>query len=113
LGVDKKMAFGIMLDMGKLRGGMCIMEFVPLRDIQRGRAELWETIRRENGRVIVVNKGRPAFLLVDLQNQNVLSLVKDFDALVKKNKTSDNGPSGLPKPRKKKSQENTEESTED
>ena len=55
------------------------MEFVPLRNLQKGVPEVWETLRKENGRIVLTNKGQPAYLLVDLAGENVLSLVNLFD----------------------------------
>ena len=56
------------------------MEFVPLRSLQRGRPEVWETLKRETGRVILTNKGQPAYLLVDLAGHDVIALVNKFDS---------------------------------
>ena len=55
------------------------MEFVPLRSLQRGLPEVWQTLNQENGRIILTNKGQPAYLLVDLTNQNVVSLINWLD----------------------------------
>lgn len=55
------------------------MEFVPLRSLQRGLPEVWQTLRQENGRIVLTNKGQPAYLLVDLTGQNVVSLINWFD----------------------------------
>ena len=55
------------------------MEFVPLRSLQRGLPEVWQTLRNENGRIVLTNKGQPAYLLVDLVGQNVISLINLFD----------------------------------
>ena len=55
------------------------MEFVPLRSLQRGLPEVWRTLRQENGRVILTNKGQPAYLLVDLAGENVISLINMLD----------------------------------
>ena len=59
------------------------MEFVPLRSLQRGRPEVWETLRREAGRLVLTNKGQPAYLLVDLNGHNVVSLINKFDSFNK------------------------------
>ena len=56
------------------------MEFVPLRNLQRGRPEVWETLRKEAGRVILTNRGQPAYLLVDLAGHDVISLINKFDS---------------------------------
>lgn len=56
------------------------MEFVPLRSLQRGRPEVWETLKREEGRLILTRNGQPAFLLVDLEGHNIISLVNKFDS---------------------------------
>jgi len=55
------------------------MEFVPLRSLQRGLPEVWETLRQENGRIVLTNKGQPAYLLIDLADQNVISLINWLD----------------------------------
>jgi len=55
------------------------MEFVPLRSLQRGLPEVWQTLKQENGRVILTNKGQPAYLLVDLADKNVVSLINWLD----------------------------------
>lgn len=55
------------------------MEFVPLRSLQRGRPEVWETLKKEDGRLVLTNKGQPAYLLVDLKGQNVITLINKFD----------------------------------
>ena len=55
------------------------MEFIPLRSLQRGSPEVWQTLNRENGRVVLTNKGQPAFLLVDLAGENVVSLINWLD----------------------------------
>jgi len=55
------------------------MEFVPLRSLQRGLPEVWQTLKQENGRIVLTNKGQPAYLLVDLENQNVVSLINWLD----------------------------------
>jgi hypothetical protein len=55
------------------------MEFVPLRNLQRGLPEVWQTLNQENGRVVLTNKGKPAYLLVDLSGQNVISLINWLD----------------------------------
>lgn len=55
------------------------MEFVPLRSLQRGLPEVWQTLRQENGRIVLTNKGQPAYLLVDLTGQNVVSLINFLD----------------------------------
>jgi hypothetical protein len=59
------------------------MEFVPLRSLQRGRPEVWETLKREAGRLVLTNKGQPAYLLVDLDGHNVVSLINKFDSFNK------------------------------
>jgi len=59
------------------------MEFVPLRNLQRGRPEVWKTLEREAGRVILTNKGQPAYLLVDLKGHDVISLINKFDSFNK------------------------------
>jgi len=55
------------------------MEFVPLRNLQRGLPEVWQTLRRENGRIVLTSKGQPAFLLIDLADKNVVSLINYVD----------------------------------
>ena len=55
------------------------MEFVPLRDLQRGMAEIREVLQKENGRIILTNKGQPAYLLIDLAGKNIINLVNFFD----------------------------------
>ena len=55
------------------------MEFVPLRSLQRGLPEVWQTLRNENGRIVLTNKGQPAYLLVDLAGQNVIGLINLLD----------------------------------
>jgi hypothetical protein len=55
------------------------MEFVPLRSLQRGLPEVWQTLSQENGRIVLTNKGQPAYLLVDLADQNVVSLINWLD----------------------------------
>jgi len=55
------------------------MEFVPLRNLQRGMPEVWQTLRQENGRIVLTNKGQPAYLLVDLAGQNIVSLINLLD----------------------------------
>jgi len=57
------------------------MEFVSLRNLQRGRPEVWETLEREDGRVVLTKRGQPAYLLVDLKGHNVLTLVNKFDVI--------------------------------
>jgi hypothetical protein len=56
-----------------------MMEFVPLRSLQRGLPEVWQTLRQEAGRVVLTNKGQPAYLLVDLEGLNVISLINLLD----------------------------------
>jgi hypothetical protein len=56
-----------------------MMEFVPLRSLQRGLPEVWQTLRREDGRIVLTSKGQPAYLLVDLAGQNVVSLINLLD----------------------------------
>ena len=58
-----------------MKGSWLIVEFIPLRSLQRGLPEVWRTLRREKGRIVLTNKGQPAYLLVDLSGQNVVSLV--------------------------------------
>ena len=60
------------------------MEFVPLRSLQKGAPEVFDTLRKENGRIILTNKGQPTYLLVDLAGENVLTLVNLFDYLRQK-----------------------------
>lgn len=55
------------------------MEFVPLRNLQRGVPEVWQKLRQENGRVVLTNKGQPAYLLVDLTGYNIISLISWLD----------------------------------
>jgi hypothetical protein len=59
------------------------MEFVPLRSLQRGNPEVWDTLKKQNGRIVLVNKSQPAFLLVDLAGQNVISMINMFDSYMK------------------------------
>jgi hypothetical protein len=56
-----------------------MMEFLPLRSLQRGLPEVWRALQRENGRLVLTNKGQPAYLLVDLDGQNVISLINMLD----------------------------------
>ena len=56
-----------------------MMVFVPLRNLQRGMPEIREALRQENGRIILTNKGQPAYLLIDLAGKNILNLVNFFD----------------------------------
>ncbi|MDR1537534.1 MAG: hypothetical protein LBU32_05975 [Clostridiales bacterium] len=56
-----------------------MMEFVPLRSLQRGLPEVWQTLRKENGRIILTNKGQPAYLLVDLADKDIINLINFFD----------------------------------
>ena len=56
-----------------------MMEFVPLRNLQRGMPEIHEALRQENGRIILTNKGQPAYLLIDLTGKNILNLVNFLD----------------------------------
>lgn len=55
------------------------MEFVPLRSLQRGLPEVWQTLRRENGRIVLTSKGQPAFLLIDLAGEDVISMINYYD----------------------------------
>ena len=55
------------------------MEFVSLRNLQRGRPEVWNTLAQENGCVVLINKGQPAYLLIDLAGKNVISLINWLD----------------------------------
>ena len=55
------------------------MEFVLLRALQRGMSEIREALREKNGRIILTNKGQPAYLLIDLAGKNILKLVNFFD----------------------------------
>jgi len=55
------------------------MEFVSLRNLQRGRPEVWNTLSKEKGRIVLTNKGQPAYLLVDLSGKNVISLINWID----------------------------------
>jgi hypothetical protein len=56
------------------------MEFVPLRSLQRGRPEVWETLEQGPGRIILTNRGRPAYMLVDLKDHDIISFVSKFDS---------------------------------
>jgi hypothetical protein len=69
----------IILAANELRRVIQQMEFVPLRSLQRGRPEVWESLNAENGRIVLTNKGQPAYLLVDLAGQNVVSLINWID----------------------------------
>jgi len=55
------------------------MEFVPLRDLQRGMPKIHEALRKEKGRIVLTNKGQPAYLLIDLTGKNIINLVNFFD----------------------------------
>ncbi|MCL1974695.1 MAG: hypothetical protein FWG61_00870 [Firmicutes bacterium] len=55
------------------------MEFVSLRSLQRGLPEVWQSLKKEKGRLVLTNKGQPAYLLVDLANKNLVSLINWLD----------------------------------
>ena len=67
------------------------MEFVPLRSLQRGLPEVWKILTQENGRIVLTNKGQPAFLLIDLADQNVISLINWYDYYRLKQKRESDG----------------------
>ena len=68
-----------------------MMEFVPLRSLQRGLPEVWETLHQENGRIVLTNKGQPTYLLIDLEGQNVVSLINWIDYYRANIKSTPNG----------------------
>ena len=59
------------------------MEFLPLRSLQRGRPEVWDTLEREDGRLVLTRKGKPAYLLVDLNDYDLISLINEFNSYIR------------------------------
>ena len=55
------------------------MEYIPLHNLQQATLEVRRTLREGNGRVVLTEKGEPAYLLVDLKGQNVFPLINCFD----------------------------------
>jgi hypothetical protein len=55
------------------------MEFVSLRSLQRGEQKVWETLKHENGRIVLTNNSQPAYLLVDLEGQSIIPLINWID----------------------------------
>ena len=68
------------------------MEFMPLRNLQRGRPEVWEALERENGRLVLTRKGQPAYLLVDLDGHDLIPLVTKFDTFNSQNRNKKTKP---------------------
>jgi len=67
------------------------MEFATLRNFQRGDSLVWDKMKKQNGRVVLVTRNQPRYLLVDLEDHNLIDMLEMIDRFKSASRASDGG----------------------